>query len=116
MAKTLARYPIKSGPKQFSAYLTDMSSLLIEVLSGGMMVPVGYAEVTDIGKISPSSPVQGYIVLLTIFSSPELKAQVSFSDRLLSVCPPVHKLFTFSSSSQEPLGQFQPTLAQSILR
>lgn len=60
MAKTLARYPIKSGPKQFSAYLTDMSSLLIEVLSGGMMVPVGYAEVTDLGKLSSSSPVKGY--------------------------------------------------------
>ena len=43
------------------------------------------------------------------FSSPELKAQVSFSD--LYVC----KLFTFPSSSPEPLGWFQPNLAQSIL-
>ena len=63
-----------------------------------------------------------------VFSSPELKAQVSFSDHLssvvcLSVCPPVRssvcpsvcKPFTFSSSSPEPLGQFQPNLAQSIL-
>ena len=33
----------------------------------------------------------------------------------LSVCPTVCKLFTFSSSSPEPLGQFQPNLAQSIL-
>ena len=54
-----------------------------------------------------------------VFSSPELKAQVSFSDRLssvvcLSVRPSVCKLFTFSSSSPEPLGQFQPNLAQSI--
>ena len=63
-----------------------------------------------------------------LFSSPELKAQVSFSDHLssvvclsvrlsvcLSVCPSVCKLFTFSSSSPELLGQFQPNLAQSIL-
>ena len=59
-----------------------------------------------------------------VFSSPELKAQVSFSDHLSSVvclsvcpsvCPSVCKLFTFSSSSPEPLGQFQPNLAQSIL-
>ena len=55
-----------------------------------------------------------------IFSSPELKAQVSFSDHLssvlcLSVCLSVCKLFTFSSSSPEPLDQFQPNLAQSIL-
>ena len=67
-----------------------------------------------------------YIVvkLPFIFSSPELKAQVSFSDRLssvvcLSVCLSVSlsvcKLFTFSTSSPNPLGKFQPNLAQSIL-
>ena len=57
-----------------------------------------------------------------IFSSPEPKAQVRFSDHNLSVVS-LHchcwrrcrKLFTFSSSSPEPLGQFQPNLAQSIL-
>ena len=54
----------------------------------------------------------------SFFSSPELKAQVSFSDHLssvvcpsvclsicMSVCPSVCKLFTFSSSSPEPLNQ-----------
>ena len=48
-------------------------------------------------------------------SSPELKAQVSFSDHNLSVvhhhcCRPC-KLFNFFSRT---LGQFQPNLAQSI--
>ena len=69
---------------------------------------------------------------LSIFSSPEPKAQVSFSDQNLSVirrcrrrcrrcrrrcrrCRCRRKLFTFSSSSPEALGQFQPNLAQSIL-
>ena len=55
-------------------------------------------------------------------SSPELKAQVSISDRLWSICPFVRsfvrpsdcKLSTFSSSP-EPQGQFQLNLAQSIL-
>ena len=51
--------------------------------------------------------VLGYIST-SLFSSPELKAQVSFSDQLssvvclsvcLSFCPFVCKLFTFSSSS-----------------
>mgnify|MGYP003690877341 CR=1 FL=1 len=54
-------------------------------------------------------------------SSPEPKAQVSFSDHNLSVVRRRHcrrwrcrKLYTVSSSSPEPLGQFQPNLAQSI--
>ena len=58
----------------------------------------------------------------THFSSPEPKAQVSFSDQNLSVVRRrcrcrrrCRKLFTFSSSSPEPLGQFQQNLAQSIL-
>ena len=46
---------------------------------------------------------------IPVFSSPELKVEVSFSD-----CLSVRKLFTFSSSSPEPLSQFQPNLAQSI--
>ena len=63
-----------------------------------------------------------YILLLFLvwfFSSPEPKAQPIFFDQNLSLvrrrrcrCP---KLFTFSSSSPEPLGQFQPNFAQSIL-
>ena len=54
------------------------------------------------------------------FCGPE--AQVSFSDQNVSVvcrlrrCRFWRKLFTFSSSSPEPLSQFQPVLPQSILR
>ena len=45
----------------------------------------------------------------------ERSTGVSFSDRLLSVVhPSVCKQFTFSSPSQEPLGQLQPNLVQSI--
>ena len=54
---------------------------------------------------------------LQLFSSPEPKAQLSFSNGNLSVvwrCRSCHKLFTFSPSSPEPLRQFQPNLSQSI--
>ena len=57
----------------------------------------------------------------SFFSSPESKAQVSFSDQNLSVvrrrcrCRRCRKLFTFSSSSQELQVQFQLNLAQCIL-
>ena len=64
--------------------------------------------------------LSSYFGVHLVFNSPELKAQVRFSDHLSSVichsvCPSVCNLFTFSSSSPEPLGQFQPNLAQSIL-
>ena len=59
-------------------------------------------------------------------SSPELKGLVSVSDRKLFYvrrrcrCCYCHrrrcKLFTILSSSKKPLGQFQPNLAQRILR
>ena len=52
----------------------------------------------------------------SVFISPELRAQVSFSGHNLSVvrCRCCHNLFTFSSSP-EPLNQFQTNFAQSIL-
>ena len=61
-----------------------------------------------------------FLSFTRLFSSPQPKARVSFSDQNLSVvyrrrcC--CRKLFTYSSSSPELLqGQFQPNLAQSIL-
>ena len=59
-----------------------------------------------------------FIALCMTLSSPESKAQVSLYDQILSVvrhfCCCCRKLFTFSSSSPEPLGWFQPNLVQSI--
>ena len=46
------------------------------------------------------------------FLADELKDEVNFSDRIPSIC----QLFTFSSPPPEPEGQFQPNLAQSILK
>ena len=54
-----------------------------------------------------------------VFSSPEPKAQVRFSDHYLSVVYRRHrcfcKFFTLLSSSPELLVQFQPNLAQASL-
>ena len=63
-----------------------------------------------------------FISCVAFFSSAEPTAQVSFSDQNLSAVRRrcrrcrrrCRKLFTFSSSSPEQLGQFQPNLAQSI--
>ena len=56
-----------------------------------------------------------WLYLFLLLSLPEPKAQVTFSDQNLYIlCRHCCKLFTFSSSP-EPLGQFQPNLAQSII-
>ena len=54
-------------------------------------------------------------IKMSIFSSPWPKAQVSISDQNFVRCRSCRKHFTFSYSSPEPLRQFQPNLAQSIL-
>ena len=65
---------------------------------------------------SEYSSNMGNTYFLSLFSSPEPKAQVSFSDQNLSVvrhrrrCCCCQKLFTFSSS-QGPPYQFQPNKA-----
>ena len=71
-----------------------------------------------------SMPIKPELRYRRLFSSPEPKAQVNFSDQNLSVvrrrrcccrcryCR-CRELFTFSSSSPEPLSYFQPNLAQS---
>ena len=60
--------------------------------------------------------------MVFFFSSPEPKAQVSFYDHNFYVVRRrcrrhrrCRKLFTFLSSSPEPLSLFQPNLAQNIL-
>ena len=55
-----------------------------------------------------------YCVWYFFFSSPELKAQMRFSDHLSSVHPSFYNLVT-SSSSPEPVCQFQTSLAQNFL-
>ncbi|ESO89518.1 hypothetical protein LOTGIDRAFT_165110 [Lottia gigantea] len=58
---TTARYPIRSGLKQFTSYLNDMGCLTLEVLSGPMAIAVGTAEITEISSLSNMKPISGLI-------------------------------------------------------
>ena len=64
-AKTTARYPVRSGPKQFASYLNDMGSLILEILSGAMMVSVGTAEIPGIGQLSPTRSIVGFFPIVS---------------------------------------------------
>ena len=43
--KVLARYPVRSGPKQMAAYLTDAGTLHVDVLRGGDMSIIGKVQI-----------------------------------------------------------------------
>ena len=64
-AKTTARYPVRSGPKQFASYLNDMGSLILEILSGAMMVSVGTAEIPGLGQLSPTRSIVGFFPIVS---------------------------------------------------
>ena len=64
-AKTTARYPVRSGPKQFASYLSDMGSLIVEILSGTMMVSIGTAEIPHLGQLSPTRSIIGFFPIIS---------------------------------------------------
>ncbi|XP_048237074.1 C2 domain-containing protein 3-like isoform X2 [Haliotis rufescens] len=68
--QTTARYPVRSGPRQFAAYLSDMGALTLEVMSGQLAAPIGQAEVPQIGLLSVNRPINGFF---PVFSPNEEK-------------------------------------------
>ena len=59
-AHTTARYPVRSGPRQFAAYLNDMGMLSVAVFtSETAMEPAGHAHIPQIGHLSNSRPING---------------------------------------------------------
>ncbi|XP_055958923.1 C2 domain-containing protein 3 [Patella vulgata] len=56
---TTARYPVRSGLKQFTSYLNDMGCMTLEVLTSPMAVPVGVAEISEIGLLSNLRSIHG---------------------------------------------------------
>ncbi|WAQ99921.1 C2CD3-like protein [Mya arenaria] len=63
--RTTARFPVRSGPKQFNAYLADMSSLVLEVQSGPKQVPVGTVEVPHLSQLAPNRPINGLFPIIS---------------------------------------------------
>ncbi|KAK3100781.1 hypothetical protein FSP39_025242 [Pinctada imbricata] len=75
--KTVARYPVRSGPRQFAAYLNDMDTLVLEVLSGPLQVQVGFAEVAGMGGLAPNRPINGFYPVFSPNNDKIAEVQVS---------------------------------------
>ncbi|XP_034404215.1 C2 domain-containing protein 3 isoform X2 [Cyclopterus lumpus] len=77
--KTTSRFPIRCGPKQFTSYLTDMSSLVLEVLTKPDHLPISRAEVAGISHLSLSHPISGFYTLVSPTSEKLGELQVSLN-------------------------------------
>ena len=99
-------YYLKFILTPFSIYQEKLIHFCCHVMNNscGIFFHWEYGMCTDIRFL--------FITFSLIFSSPEPKAQVSFSDQNLSV---VRRCLQNHCCSPEPLSQFQANLAQSII-
>ncbi|RVE65068.1 hypothetical protein OJAV_G00131770 [Oryzias javanicus] len=77
--KTTAHFPVRCGPKQLTSYLTDMGSLMLEVLTKSDHLPVARAQVAGISRLSLSQPISGFYTLVSPTSEKLGELQVSLS-------------------------------------
>ncbi|CAB1347917.1 unnamed protein product, partial [Coregonus sp. 'balchen'] len=77
--KSTARFPIRCGPKQFTSYLTDMGSLVLEVLTKPEHLPIARAQVAGISRLSLSHSISGFFTLVSPTSEKLGELQVSLA-------------------------------------
>ncbi|NXA48806.1 C2CD3 protein, partial [Nothocercus julius] len=65
VAEATARYTVRCGPRQLSAYLTDMGVLVLEVMTRLNHLPVGTVQITGLSQLSPSHPISGFFTIVS---------------------------------------------------
>ncbi|XP_067102988.1 C2 domain-containing protein 3 [Osmerus mordax] len=77
--KSTARFPIRCGPKQFTSYMTDMGSLVLEVVTKPDHLPIARSQVTGISQLSLSHAISGFYTLVSPTSEKLGELQVSIA-------------------------------------
>uniref|UniRef100_A0A8B9GA96 C2 domain containing 3 centriole elongation regulator n=1 Tax=Amazona collaria TaxID=241587 RepID=A0A8B9GA96_9PSIT len=90
--RSTARYPVRCGPRQFAAYLTDMGVLVLEVMTKLDRLPIGRTEITSLSQLSPSHPISGVFPIISPTSDKLGELQVSL------VLEPLPERYDTSSS------------------
>uniref|UniRef100_A0A8C4IFJ3 C2 domain containing 3 centriole elongation regulator n=1 Tax=Dicentrarchus labrax TaxID=13489 RepID=A0A8C4IFJ3_DICLA len=93
--KTTARFAIRCGPKQFTSYLTDMGSMVLEILTKPDHLPIARAQVAGISRLSLSHPISGFYTLVSPTSEKLGELQVSLNLEALTEA--------YDSSSSGPI-------------
>ncbi|XP_028855569.1 C2 domain-containing protein 3 isoform X2 [Denticeps clupeoides] len=92
--RSTAHFPIRCGPNQLASYLTDMGSLVLEILTKPDRLPMARAEVTGIARLSLSQSISGFYAVVSPTSEKMGELQVA-----LALEPPSE---TFDGSSSVP--------------
>ncbi|KAI5611166.1 C2 domain-containing protein 3, partial [Silurus asotus] len=66
--KSTTRFPVRCGPKQFTSYLTDMGSLVMDVLTKPDHLPIARVQIPGIAKLSLSHSINGSFTLVSPMS------------------------------------------------
>uniref|UniRef100_A0A8B9G8H9 C2 domain containing 3 centriole elongation regulator n=1 Tax=Amazona collaria TaxID=241587 RepID=A0A8B9G8H9_9PSIT len=99
--RSTARYPVRCGPRQFAAYLTDMGVLVLEVMTKLDRLPIGRTEITSLSQLSPSHPISGVFPIISPTSDKLGELQV-----LLMALGKDH--FLFQENSENIKDTFHP--------
>ncbi|XP_021239807.1 C2 domain-containing protein 3 isoform X3 [Numida meleagris] len=98
-----SRYAVRCGPRQLSAYLTDMGMLVLEVLTKPDRLPVGRVQITELSQLSPSHPISGFFTIASPTADKLGELQVSL------VLEPLSE--TYGTSSSVPTTDASSDLA-----
>ncbi|KAL7831615.1 hypothetical protein AOLI_G00291630 [Acnodon oligacanthus] len=92
--KSTSRFPVRCGPKQFTSYLTDMGSLVLDVLTKPDHLPIARVQVAGIARLSLSHSINGFFTLVSPTSEKLGELQVTLALEPLTE--------TYDSSSSVP--------------
>ncbi|XP_026138444.1 C2 domain-containing protein 3-like [Carassius auratus] len=77
--KSTARFPVRCGPKQLTSYLTDMGSLVLDVLTKVDHLPIARVQIPGIARLSLSHSINGYFTLVSPSSEKLGELQVTLA-------------------------------------
>ncbi|XP_053312118.1 C2 domain-containing protein 3 [Spea bombifrons] len=104
--KTTARYAVRCGPKQLISYLTDMGSLVLEIMTKLDHLPIGRVQINGIPRLSPAHPISGFFTIVSPTSEKLGELQVSVALEPLSE--------TYDSSGSIPNTDISANTAASV--
>ncbi|RMC01762.1 hypothetical protein DUI87_21780 [Hirundo rustica rustica] len=83
--RTSARFAVRCGPRQLTAYLADMGVLVLEVLTKLDHLPLGRAQITKLSQLSPSHPIKGSFAVVSPTSDKLGELQVILTSLLIVI-------------------------------